>query len=1713
MGKYVVWFKDLGEDTISLAGGKGQNLGIMYKLSLPVPNGFAVTASTYKEFIEQTGLKTQIEQLLSGLDEEDTDKLQKISDQIQQLIIETPVPEDMAEEIVDNYELLGIKKRDASNLVQPEEVFVAVRSSATAEDLPSISENEHILIKVNGHPVYGRMKELGHLDSSKNIIEIPSMENNEIKWKPVSMIYQHQANEDKLYKIKTVSGREVTISPNHSLIVLDEKNLKPKVTKVNDLKGGEKIPAIGHLPGLECDGVEVDVLKIITGEDIVEKENRIYIKNNSTNWKIQHPLPRRIPFTKDFAYFMGVYVAEGSTYKNNLVLITNSNPEIRDNAARFITSLGISLTGNINKHTLRIHCKALVRFLHSVAGEPLKQKGKGRSCLIKKVPGFVFGWKKELIAEFLKGAFDGDGGIESTGIGYSSTSLLLAGGMIKLLEIMGLEFTFRRRKSKNLKWHDHYRILIPAREGEKFKELIGFGDIRKIRKLKQLIQDQKQKSYHPEFKHTISISPELAFRIKAQHDSTLPKTTVKIGLCPCCEMIIGKSSKYNGKERYYCGSCHHAHYASEIVIKEMEKYRYYDKDGKFSKNQIPWNKGIVSGTFSQKSFSKKMEKIGNDEYINFFTGSVCWDKIKSVEEIQYTGVVYDFTVPGVENFAAGIGGIITHNSASFAGQQATFLNIKGKENIVNAVRACWASLFTARAIYYRQKNKFEHSKVYLSAIVQRMVNSEKSGIMFTINPATNNADELVIEAIYGLGEMIVGGEVNPNTYLVNKNTKEVKKIEVKKQDYGLFRNDKGENVKRDIAKPDQEKQNLNDKQIQELARLGKKLEEHYGRPQDIEWAIENGEVFLVQTRPVTTFKPKTAEERSRVTTEMGKILLKGDTASAGVYSGPVKIVHSISELNKVLKGDVLVTMMTTPDMVPAMQRAGAIVTDEGGLTCIEGEAKLFTNKGFIKLKEVGDYLTRGEELKTISVDHNSKKTTWRKIICSMKRSSKAVEIAPYLHPTSKFEDTIKITLDHKMPFLEGNNLKSLQLQEIITQKKNLLVIDAVPSLNEELNLDIFDKHKLMYLCGSIFSDGHIVKRKSGKPMRVMFSQRAVPQKMEYINTVTNHFNSLFGANLKNYTPSESMVDCHGKQWVRAASFECSKAYPAQVLQKLKDNLTRIVSSIEEEYLLSFLGGMIDGDGHFNKQKSSIEIYLNSNDLKLVESVMVSCLRLKIFPEITSKTPHLIRIKIKDEIAKVTQKCNRVKSTQNEVEDRKLFDIKVFDSYALNDWRGNLCAYRNKESFVGVNWLLNYLKSRSPNKKIEEISILANSDLRMRRLKVVKETEEIDVYNVTIDAPTEEDHNYVIFTKNYTPLLVYNCHAAIVAREMGTPCIVGTEHATQVLKDGDIVTVHASKGVIYEGKIEIKSPIKIIPTSKDKIITVTKIKIIMDIPEMAAKAAETGADGVGLVRLEIMIAAGGIHPAEYIRKGKERDYINLLKEGIKKIAVAFAKKPVWVRCSDMRTDEYRGLQGGNLEPKETDPMIGWHGIRRLLDEPKILKAEFQAVKELHDEGLKNVGVMIPFVIRTEEVQKAKDIMREVGLEPCRQVDFGIMVETPAACWIIEELCKEGISFVSFGTNDLTQMTLGIDRNNNRLNNRFDEMHPAVLGELAKVIKVCQKYHVTTSICGQAGSRPEMADFLVHQGIDSISANADAVDEIRKVVAKTERKLLLDEGKKR
>ncbi len=640
--------------------------------------------------------------------------------------------------------------------------------------------------------------------------------------------------------------------------------------------------------------------------------------------------------------------------------------------------------------------------------------------------------------------------------------------------------------------------------------------------------------------------------------------------------------------------------------------------------------------------------------------------------------------------------------ASFAGQQATFLNIKGSGDVVKAVRACWASLFTARAIYYRVKNNFNHMQVLIAVVVQKMVNSQKAGITFSINPSTNNESEIIVEACFGLGEAIVSGSVNPDSYIVDKNSMKIKSKDIKEQEWAYVRDETGKTVKKTIVEDKRGAQILKDEEILGLAEIAKKLEGHYNKPQDIEWAIEGGKIYVVQTRPITTIKKireeikieeqkPTEEETEKTPAEEGSdisnvnVLVTGNTASPGFAFGIVKIANEPHEFSKVQKGDVLVTKMTNPDMVPVMKRASAIVTDMGGTTC---------------------------------------------------------------------------------------------------------------------------------------------------------------------------------------------------------------------------------------------------------------------------------------------------------------------------------------------------------------------------------------------------------------------------------------HAAIVSREMGIPCIVGTGNATSVLKENTMITVDATHGKVYEGKIAIKKPKQAEETKRgySELITATQIKVIMDFPEYAEKTAATGADGVGLLRAEHMILGSKVHPAYLVKQGRKQELIDILVKGISTVARAFDGKSVWYRTLDAPTDEFKSLEGGEDEPEEENPMLGWRGIRRSLDQPGFLRAEFEAIKKVHEMGLKNVGVMIPLVTRVDEVKKAKEILDDVFDD--EYVEFGVMIETPAAVWIIEDICKLGIDFISFGTNDLTQYTLAIDRNNALVQKHYDELHPAVLSEIARVIKVCKKYHVQTSICGQAGSTPKMAAFLVRQGIDSISANPDAVQQIRHTVAITEKRLLLD-----
>jgi pyruvate,water dikinase len=274
--------------------------------------------------------------------------------------------------------------------------------------------------------------------------------------------------------------------------------------------------------------------------------------------------------------------------------------------------------------------------------------------------------------------------------------------------------------------------------------------------------------------------------------------------------------------------------------------------------------------------------------------------------------------------------------ASFAGQQRTFLNIQGEDNVVVAVQECWASLFEPRAIFYRNEHGIDHMQVGIAVPVQRMVQSEAAGVLFTMEPVTNES-KITIEAVYGLGEVVVSGEMTPDHYLVDKERFTILEKRIVEQDWQLVKSSEsdsgvdGANVKLPVSDELRKEQKLSDDEIISLAKLGAKIEDHYQFPQDIEWAKEGGELYVVQTRPITTLKSISGESVGEMLDVPA--LVSGSSASPGLGSGPVQIVSDPSRISEVKEGDILVAEMTTPDYVPAMKRAAGIATDRGGRTC------------------------------------------------------------------------------------------------------------------------------------------------------------------------------------------------------------------------------------------------------------------------------------------------------------------------------------------------------------------------------------------------------------------------------------------------------------------------------------------------------------------------------------------------------------------------------------------------------------------------------------------------------------------------------------------------------------------------------------------------------------------------------------------------------------
>ncbi|MDP3941020.1 MAG: phosphoenolpyruvate synthase, partial [bacterium] len=623
-------------------------------------------------------------------------------------------------------------------------------------------------------------------------------------------------------------------------------------------------------------------------------------------------------------------------------------------------------------------------------------------------------------------------------------------------------------------------------------------------------------------------------------------------------------------------------------------------------------------------------------------------------------------------------------NASFAGQQETFLNVQGEANLLLKVKAAWASLFEARAIFYRNEQHFNHFRVGIAIVVQKMVASDKSGVMFTIDPVTNDTSKIVIEAVYGLGEMIVQGAVTPDHYELTKTDHQITVKTPVLQEKMMVKKGR-ENKILTVPKNEQKKQKISDKQIEKLAILGKQLEKHYYFPQDIEWAIEGDDVYIVQTRPITTIDTKKQIESHEQSSELSqmRVMLTGSPASPGISSGPVKIITSVKEIGKVVAGDVLVAPQTNPDYVPAMKKAVAIVTEKGGRTS---------------------------------------------------------------------------------------------------------------------------------------------------------------------------------------------------------------------------------------------------------------------------------------------------------------------------------------------------------------------------------------------------------------------------------------HAAIVSRELGIPAVVGAEGATKTLKQEEVVTVNGKEGLVYKGGFQGKKTQDAGPIEHIK--TATNVYVNLAQPDIAEKVSKMGADGIGLLRAEFMMANIGVHPKKMLRDGKRHEYIKKLAEQMAMFAKPFNPRPVVYRTGDFKTNEYRGLVGGKqYEPLEENPMIGYRGAFRYMHDPEVFDMELEAIKIVRNKmGLKNLWVMIPFVRTVAELISVKKLLSEAGLYRSNSFKLWMMVEIPSNFILLDEFINVGIDGVSIGSNDLTMLILGTDRDNSEVASEYDEQNPAVLWALERIITTAKRRKVTCSICGQAPSQyPDLVEKLVKWGVTSVSVSPDAINDTRKIVAAAEKKV--------
>jgi pyruvate, water dikinase len=359
-----------------------------------------------------------------------------------------------------------------------------------------------------------------------------------------------------------------------------------------------------------------------------------------------------------------------------------------------------------------------------------------------------------------------------------------------------------------------------------------------------------------------------------------------------------------------------------------------------------------------------------------------------------------------------------------------------------------------------------------------------------------------------------------------------------------------------------------------------------------------------------------------------------------------------------------------------------------------------------------------------------------------------------------------------------------------------------------------------------------------------------------------------------------------------------------------------------------------------------------------------------------------------------------------------------------------------------------------------------------------------------------------------------CHASIVARELGVPCVVGTRSGTMDLLNGAVVTVDGTKGEVRAGAEKVATVVVSEPkpsTYSATVPTGTRIYVNLAMADSAETVAALDVDGVGLLRAEFMLtdALGGRHPKDLIARGEQRTFVDSMSASLGRIASAFGTRPVIYRSTDLRSNEFRGLTGGaEYEPIENNPMIGFRGCFRYIREPELFALELEALARVREQS-PNVGLMIPFVRTRWELEECLALVDASPLGRQHGLHRWVMAEVPSVVHWLPEYIGMGIDGVSIGSNDLTQLVLGVDRDSRVCAELFDESDPAVRDAIAQIVRIARARGITSSLCGQAPStRPEFAEFLVRLGITSISVNPDAVHAARRSVAAAEKRLLLE-----